>query len=70
MNTFVVSGYTEETFKMVVYADNIEEAQEIALECMSNDDYSGVCIGSRKDTHRDFGCIDATDISGHEGEAS
>ena len=43
MNTFVVSGYTEETFKLVVYADNIEEAQEIALECMSNDDYSGVC---------------------------
>ncbi len=66
MNTFVISGYTEETFKIVVHADTIEEAQELALECMSNDDYSEDYIKSRKDTSRDFGVVDATDVSGHE----
>ena len=66
MNTFVVSGYTEETFKIVVHADTIEEAQELALECMSNDDYSEDYIKNRKYTSRDFGVIDATDVSGHE----
>jgi len=66
MNTFVISCYTEETFKIVVHADNIEDAQELALECMSNDDYKEDYIKNLKETSRDFGVLDATDVSGHE----
>ena len=65
MNTYVISGYTEETFKIVVKADNIDEAQELALECMSNDDYNEEYIGSLKETSRDFGVIDVTDVTHH-----
>jgi hypothetical protein len=72
MIPFVISGYTKETFEVVVYADDIEKAQELALECMSNDDYSSASVGSREEIDRDFGVTDAAcfslthDTSGNE----
>ena len=72
MRPFVISGYIKETFEVVVYADDIAQAQELALECMPNDDYISAAVGSRKVIDRDFGVTDAVcyslthDTSGNE----
>lgn len=66
MNTFVLSCYTKETFKIVVNTETLENAKGWAEVCMLDDDYNvdnierGLTL-HRKDITRDFEIIDATE---------